>query len=120
MDGGNFMSATPAEVLEELKRLRRQGDLDSGIFLDTVRRLPGLARDIASLAGGSGPELLVRLLDIGTLAERVFGDREKGETWLQRPNASLSGQKPADLLNDPLGASVVREMLEQADHGIFA
>ena len=114
------MSATPAEVLEELKKLRRRGDLDSGIVLDAVQGLPGLSRDIASLTGSSGPELLVRLLDIGTLAERVFGDREKAETWLQQPNASLSNQRPADLLGDQLGTSVVREMLEQIDHGIFA
>jgi uncharacterized protein (DUF2384 family) len=32
----------------------------------------------------------------------------------------LSGQKPADLLKDELGAAIVREMLERIDSGIFA
>jgi putative toxin-antitoxin system antitoxin component (TIGR02293 family) len=54
------------------------------------------------------------------LAARVFGDDEKAESWLHRPNTSLSGQKPIDLLKDELGAAVVREMLEQIDHGMFA
>jgi putative toxin-antitoxin system antitoxin component (TIGR02293 family) len=53
-------------------------------------------------------------------AARVFGDEEKAQNWLHRPNASLSGQKPIDLLKDELGAAVVREALEQIDHGMFA
>jgi uncharacterized protein (DUF2384 family) len=32
----------------------------------------------------------------------------------------LSGQKAIDLLKDELGAAVVREKLEQIDHGMFA
>ena len=54
------------------------------------------------------------------LATRVFGDEEKAESWLNRPNTSLSGRKPVDLLKDELGAAVVREILEQIDHGMFA
>ncbi|WP_249159224.1 MbcA/ParS/Xre antitoxin family protein [Bradyrhizobium jicamae] len=63
---------------------------------------------------------LIRTLEIKSVAHRIFGDAQKAESWLQRPNASLSGQKPADLLSDELGTAVVREMLEQIDHGIFA
>ncbi|MEH2622456.1 putative toxin-antitoxin system antitoxin component (TIGR02293 family) [Bradyrhizobium sp. AZCC 1719] len=63
---------------------------------------------------------LVRILEIRSLANRIFGDEEKAEAWLQRPNGSLSGQKPGDLLSDDFGTAVVRELLEQIDHGIFA
>jgi len=120
LDGENFMSASPAEVLEELKELRRHGDLNSGILLEAVQGLPVFSGEIASLLGGPGPEVLVRLLDIRTLAERVFGDAEKAEAWLTRSNSSLSGQRPLDLLKDELGTAVVREILERIDHGIFA
>jgi len=63
---------------------------------------------------------MVRNLEIKTLADRIFGDEEKAEAWLHRPNASLSGERPMDLLKDDLGTAVIREMLEQIDHGIFA
>jgi putative toxin-antitoxin system antitoxin component (TIGR02293 family) len=53
-------------------------------------------------------------------AARVFGDEAKAESWLHRPNKSLSGQKPIDLSKDELGAAIVREILEQIDHGMFA
>jgi putative toxin-antitoxin system antitoxin component (TIGR02293 family) len=58
--------------------------------------------------------------DISTLATRVFGDAENAEAWLTRPNASLSGQRPLDLVKDELGTAVVRELLEQIDYGIFS
>jgi hypothetical protein len=61
-----------------------------------------------------------RELEVLALAERIFGDEKKADAWLKRPNASLSGQVPFDLLKDELGAAVVRETLEQIDHGIFA
>lgn len=61
-----------------------------------------------------------RELEVRALAERVFGDESKADAWLRRPNSSLSGQVPLDLLKDEIGTAVVRETLEQIDHGIFA
>jgi putative toxin-antitoxin system antitoxin component (TIGR02293 family) len=86
---------TRAQVYEDLKELRRRGELPD---------------DPAS----------IRTLDVRALADRVFGDEKKADDWLHRPNPSLSGQKPVDLLKDELGAAVVREILEQIDHGMFA
>lgn len=115
------MNAAPlAEVLEELKELRRHGGADNDVLSKAEQRLRVFSVEMASAVGGPGREALVRLLDISTLATRVFGDAERAEAWLTRPNASLSSQRPLDLVKDELGASVVRDMLEQIDHGIFA
>jgi Protein of unknown function (DUF2384)/Anti-sigma factor NepR len=134
------MSAKPlAEVYEKLKELRRQGEsapevqstighqlramydvVRQGVpdrFAELIRKLDA-ASDVAGESGKSAN--LVRNLEIKTLADRICGDEEKAEAWLHRPNASLSGQKPMDLLKDELGTAVVREMLERIDHGIFA
>jgi putative toxin-antitoxin system antitoxin component (TIGR02293 family) len=109
------MSAKPlAETYEELKELRRQGESRPEIR-DVLNRLAD--RNDVEVAD---VEKLVRCLDIQTLADRVFGDKKKAGAWLNRPSASLSGQKPIDLLKDELGAAVVRETLEQIDNGIFA
>ncbi len=134
------MSAKPlAETYERLKELRRQGGLNSEIqssigpqlraiyddvvgsgadrFSELTRRLDQ-PEDVTGVSGQS--DSLVRTLEIKTLADRVFGEEEKAEAWLHRPNASLADQRPVDLLRDQLGAAVVREMLERIDHGIFA
>jgi hypothetical protein len=124
------MTAKPsAEAYEKLKELRRHGGSESekpfpvgdqlrALYDDVVRTgVPDRSMDLIRKLDAANE---VRALEIRTLAERVFGDEKKAETWLQRPSASLSGQKPIDLLKDELGAAVVREMLERIDHGIFA
>jgi putative toxin-antitoxin system antitoxin component (TIGR02293 family) len=119
--GENFMNAAPlAEVLEELKELRRHGGADNEVLSKAEQRLRAFSLEMVSAVGGSEREALVRMLDISTLAARVFGDAERAEAWLTRPNTSLSRQRPLDLVRDELGTAVVREMLEQIDHGIFA
>jgi putative toxin-antitoxin system antitoxin component (TIGR02293 family) len=120
------MSAKPAEIYERLKDLRRQGDgtiIRSKISeqIEIVRLGERISvAEMHRVTDRAGTEILIRALEIKTLAYRVFGDEQKAESWLQRPNGSLSGQKPVDLLNDELGTAVVREMLERIDHGIFA
>jgi putative toxin-antitoxin system antitoxin component (TIGR02293 family) len=132
------MNAEPlAEVFEELKQLRRLGgrqdaqahpeitsSLEDAYAVlveagqnDTAELIRQVIDDLSPLDKSGS---LVRILEIRTLANRVFGDTAKAMAWLDRPNRSLSGQKPVDLLQDELGAAVVRELLEQIDHGIFA
>jgi putative toxin-antitoxin system antitoxin component (TIGR02293 family) len=136
--GENFMAAKQlSEVYEKLKELRRQGGEPNAEFQSEVARLVGeayasavriglgptatwLRMALVELVGNEQSASLIRTLEIKTLADRIFGDEKKAEVWLQRPNGSLSGQKPADLVNDELGTAVVREMLERIDHGIFA
>ena len=103
----------PAEVFEELKRLRREGDNRS---LDAMLEAARSAPPDPAVSSTS----VIRTLEIQSLADRVFADPAKAEAWLSRPNRALGGQRPIDLLSDELGAAVVREELEQIDHGIFA
>jgi hypothetical protein len=132
------MGAKPlADVYEKLKELRRQGEAASSqsniwpqlraMYDDVVRtEVPDRFADLigefdaTEVAGRPRLATLLRNLEIKSLADRVFGDDEKAEVWLHRPNVSLSGQKPIDLLKDELGTAVVRELLERIDHGIFA
>lgn len=94
------------QIYEELKEGVRRGK-------SADAPLKGLESE--GLAGANA-----RVLEVRALADRVFGDEKKAQAWLQRPNPALAGQVPADLLKDDLGAAVVRETLEQIDHGIFA
>jgi len=119
---------TRAQVYEGLKELRRRGELPDGAhgvtlasgpaIPDRLKKMLGPMQDATGVAGG--PERWLRSLEILTLADRIFADETKVEAWLHRPNASMSGQRPIDLMQDELGAAVVRETLEQIDHGIFA
>jgi putative toxin-antitoxin system antitoxin component (TIGR02293 family) len=125
------MSMKPlAEAYEKLKERRRRGGLasasqskaeatvaerDAEILSWLEIKLP---RDVLNVVDDEASR--ARIFDILILADRVFSDKDKAEAWLNRPNTSLSRQKPADLLKDELGAAIVREMLERIDSGIFA
>ena len=124
------MTAKPlAEAYEKLKELRRQADsggdtMSFRIRLKAALDEVALSPDIEVVASSAQmPEeqtRKIRIIATKALADRVFGDSARAEAWLTRPNAGLSGQRPADLLRDELGTDVVREMLERIDHGIFA
>ena len=55
-----------------------------------------------------------------TLAERIFGDREKAARWLAKPNDNLGAAKPLDLLRTALGAREVEDELIRIEEGYFA
>lgn len=123
------LSERPTEPYDEIGATRRPGAVagqipDRRAFITALIR--GLINDsmtaeLAWVMGGFGtPASVVRNLEMRVLADRIFGDESKAEAWLNRSNPSLAGQKPVDLLDDELGAAVVREALEQIDHGIFA
>jgi putative toxin-antitoxin system antitoxin component (TIGR02293 family) len=118
------MSAKPlAEIYEQLKESRRRGESDVDIPAKIGDHLLDIYDEVTEADARLQQrhrDLVVRSLDIRTLANRVFGEKEKADAWLQRPNAALSGQRPLNLLKDELGTAVVREMLERIDHGIFA
>jgi|SRR5579864_5983347 len=105
-----------AEIYEELKARRRRGESEDEIK-QFFQPLGGL---VAEFAGQGRLADLGRYLEIKTQADRVFGDGQKADAWLMRPNASLSSQRPVELLKDELGAAVIGEMLTRIDHGIFA
>jgi hypothetical protein len=115
---------THNQVYEELKDLRRRGEVewwplqDAGLNLlidGSVHRSEFVNEEEYLRKGVS-----LRHLELRALADRVFGDEKKADAWLHRPNPSMAGQIPLDLIKDELGAAVVREALEQIDHGIFA
>ena len=62
---------------------------------------------------------VVRLARTVSSAERTFGDREQAWRWLRKPNRSLGGQRPIDLLATETGARAVEESLIRLDEGMF-
>lgn len=65
-------------------------------------------------------ERAFRMTHIIALADRVFGNHEKGMRWLHNPMRRLEGQCPLDVLDTDIGARLVEEALGQIDAGYFA
>jgi putative toxin-antitoxin system antitoxin component (TIGR02293 family) len=62
----------------------------------------------------------MRLAYVISESDRVFGNIEKSSRWLRKPNRVLNGQTPLSLLKTETGTSLVKNMLGQIDHGMFA
>ena len=61
----------------------------------------------------------LRVARIMTLADQVFGNREKALRWLRRENQRLSSRNPLEMLRSEAGGDLVRQMLYQIDEGIY-
>jgi putative toxin-antitoxin system antitoxin component (TIGR02293 family) len=50
----------------------------------------------------------------------VFGGEERARAWLHEPAMALDGQRPADLLQSPEGAEVVRDFLLRLEYCVYS
>lgn len=62
---------------------------------------------------------VLRVIRVLSLAETVYGDRERALTWLRKPHARLDERLPLSLLHTDTGSRIVEEMLNQIDEGMF-
>ncbi len=62
---------------------------------------------------------VLRAIRVLSMAESVYGSRERAFTWLRKPHTRLSGRPPLSLLNTDTGSRIVEELLIQIDEGMF-
>ena len=60
---------------------------------------------------------MVRVADC---AEEALGNREKAARWLRKPNRSIQGKRPIDLLQSDIGARMVERALGRIQHGVYS
>jgi putative toxin-antitoxin system antitoxin component (TIGR02293 family) len=60
---------------------------------------------------------LLRLTRIQALAEDVFGEAEKANTWLREGLGILDGKSPLEIAQAEPGARVVGQILAKIDWG---
>lgn len=65
-------------------------------------------------------ERVLRLARVAARAESVFQDRARAHTWLRRPNRSLGGAVPLELLDTDLGGDSVLDVLYRIEDGVFS
>ena len=63
---------------------------------------------------------VVRIARILSLAEQVFGNREKALNWLRTPDNLLNNRTALSLLQTESGGRLIEGMLWQVDEGVYA
>jgi putative toxin-antitoxin system antitoxin component (TIGR02293 family) len=62
---------------------------------------------------------VLRVIRAVSLAESVYGSRERALEWLRKPHPRLEGRSPLSLLKTDTGSRIVEELLTQIDEGMF-
>ncbi|MGE7371330.1 type II RES/Xre toxin-antitoxin system antitoxin [Neorhizobium sp. NPDC001467] len=62
----------------------------------------------------------LRVMRVMELAGKVFGETERAQRWLRKPNRALGDIVPLDLLESESGAILIEQALHEIDHGIYA
>jgi putative toxin-antitoxin system antitoxin component (TIGR02293 family) len=62
---------------------------------------------------------VLRLIRTLSLAELVYGTRQRALDWLRKPNSRLDGRAPLSLLKTDVGSRMVEELLVQIEEGMF-
>lgn len=63
---------------------------------------------------------LTRVVRVADLAEDALGNRQKAARWLRKPNRSIQGKRPIDLLKSDIGARMVERALGRIEHGVYS
>ncbi len=97
---------------------------DNGVKSDELYTIVGSRDEIVRLveSGTTLPdevaERVSRLAHIVSLAEKVFGQREKAFLWLRLPNVDLNKTAPIDLVRTETGARIVEDALLRIEYGV--
>lgn len=62
---------------------------------------------------------VMRAVRVLSLAESVYGNRERVLAWIRKPHARLDGRAPLSLLKTDTGSRIVEELFVQIDEGMF-
>jgi putative toxin-antitoxin system antitoxin component (TIGR02293 family) len=63
---------------------------------------------------------LARVVRVAERAEEALGDHEKAARWLRKPNRSILGKRPIDLLGSDIGTRMVERVLGRIEHGVYS
>ena len=62
---------------------------------------------------------VLRVIRVVSLAQSVYGTRQRALEWLRKPHLRLEGRAPLSLLKTDMGSRIVEELLIQIDEGMF-
>jgi len=62
---------------------------------------------------------VLRAVRVLSLAQSLYGSRQRALAWMRKPHAQLDGRAPLSLLKTDTGSRIVEELLVQIDEGMF-
>lgn len=107
------------KALEELKK-KAGLDYDQLASILSVGRATLLNKKGTDKFNQTLSEKILGLADIYSYGYEVFEDKGRFNEWIFRPNRSLGGQMPYDLLDNQYGREEVKNVIGRIDFGVYS
>jgi len=107
----------------ELDALKALFDIDDGVLctlLGISPRTLARRREDGTVNNAELDRVATLHLVMRDAVELFEGDQEKARRWLKRPARALEHQCPIDLLDTEAGIRMVRDLVGQLEHGVYA
>lgn len=100
----------------------RSGLLEPNEIYELVvpRRTLGHRKEKRQPLSREQSDRLARVVRVAARAEEALGDQDEAARWLRKPNRSLEGRRPIDLLESDIGARMVERALGRIEHGVYS
>lgn len=109
--------------IESFKSVAKRYQLSDAMLSKTigtsVRTIVRLQKEHKPL-NPTWSDRLYRLARITAQAETVFEQPQTAINWLKRPNRSLDGHAPIDLLDTDAGTEQVAVLLDRIEYGVYS
>ena len=121
---------TPFEKMEKLREGLRKTDLErlksrTDLDYDKLSKLLSVTRstlinkkELETYSYAVG-ERMIDLADIYSYGYEVFEDESRFKDWMFRPNKSLEGKTPFEILDNQFGRQEVRNLIGRIEHGVY-
>jgi len=106
----------PAVVIRLISLGLQRSEIDATVI--ALRTLQHRRSRREKLTVGESDRVL-RVIRVVSLAESVYGGRERALAWMRKPHSRLDGRAPLSLLSTDTGSRIVEELLVQIDEGMF-
>lgn len=107
----------PARSIEVLMRKMEIGTAEMSALIPKRTLIASKQR---SRLSSDQSDRLARLARIFRLAEETLGNTEKARVWMLRPNRSLGGKTPLELVRRSSGSLLVERALGRLAHGVYS
>jgi putative toxin-antitoxin system antitoxin component (TIGR02293 family) len=107
---------TPAVIKRLISLGLERGEIDAVIIPQRTLQHRRSRREKLTL---DESDRVLRAIRVLSLAEAIYGSRERALAWLRKPNPRLDDRVPLSLLKTDTGSRMVEELLVQIDEGMF-
>lgn len=107
---------------KDLELLKNKADLDYTTLAKglSVTRATLINKKREQKFGSVLSEKILGLADIYSYGFEVFGDEDRFNQWMAKPNQAIGGQVPYDLIDNQYGREEIKNLIGRIAYGVYS